>query len=95
MKLKPGSARNSVRHGKRVPITMAQRGVYHLLKHRGPSTDADLVRLYPCGRELLDRGYRYPEQTPSGIRTRRSELVAKGYVVEHDRIKGVRIWRAI
>lgn len=82
-------------HLGRPSITMAQRAVYHLLKHVGPSTDADLVDLYPAARRLLDRGSRYPEQQPSGIRTRRAELVAKGYVVEHDRIDGRKLWRAV
>jgi hypothetical protein len=79
----------------RPSITMAQRGVYHLLKHLGPATDAELVDLYPAARRLLDRGSRYPEQKPSGIRTRRSELVEKGYVVEHDRLNGRKLWRAV
>jgi hypothetical protein len=83
----------------RPPITSAQRGVYHLLKHVGPSTDADLVFLYPGSRRLLTRGDRYPEQQPSGIRTRRSELVRKGYVVKHDTVRQGRrtviLWRAI
>lgn len=83
----------------RPSINMAQRGVYHLLKHIGPSTDADLVFLYSGARRLLERGDRYPEQEPSGIRTRRNELVRKGYVVKHDTIRSrgrkVILWRAI
>lgn len=78
---------------------MAQRGVYHLLKHAGPMTDAELVELYPAARRLLDRGHRYPEQTPSGLRTRRAELVSLGYAEKHDSIGRGRdrrsIWRAI
>lgn len=80
-------------------ITMAQRAVLHLLKHVGPSTDADLVSLYPSVQRMLDRGDRYPAQTPSGIRTRRNELVLKGYVFGTDKVRNangrlVWIWSA-
>lgn len=82
-------------------MSMAQRGVYHLLKHMGPSTDTDLVRTYNRGRKLLDRGYRYPRQSPSGIRTRRNELTTRGAIADTgDKVKlpsgrKATIWRAI
>lgn len=84
-------------------ITMRQRAVYHLLKHMGPSTDADLVRTYNRGIKLLDRGARYPQQSPSGIRTRRHELTegTNPYVVDTgDRValpsgRKAIIWKAV
>jgi hypothetical protein len=83
-------------------LSMAQRGVFHLLKSAGPLTDTELVELYPTARRVLDRGHRYPEQRPSGIRTRRNELVARGAVIdtgERVRLPGSRrastIWRAL
>lgn len=84
----------------RPSINDAQRGVYHLLKHVGPSTDADLVSLYPSVQRMLTRGDRYPEQQPSGVRTRRSELVHKGYIERHDVVRNKRgqkviLWRAV
>lgn len=41
-------------------------------------TDAEMVADYPVLSRYLDRPY--ATQSPSGLRTRRSELVEKGYV---------------
>lgn len=86
----------------RPSITDAQRAVYHMLRHFGPLTDEAILVLYdPARRVILDRGYRYPEQTPSGLRTRRSELVRKGYVADTGEtvrtLNGIpaAVWRAI
>lgn len=68
--------RRAVRN--RPSITPRQRAVYHIIKRHGPMTDTTLVAHYPVLRLYLDRPY--PEQSPSGLRTRRSELEAKGYV---------------
>jgi hypothetical protein len=86
---------------KRASITMRQRGVYHVLKHFGSMTDTDLVAVYNCIIPHLNRGERYPQQSPSGIRTRRNELVVKGYVeATGDRVKlpsgkYTPVWRAV
>lgn len=85
----------------RASITMSQRGVYHVLKHFGAMTDTDLVAVYNCIIPHLNRGERYPTQSPSGIRTRRAELARKGYVVATgDRVKlpsgkYTPVWKAV
>ena len=55
-----------------------QRAVYDLMKWSGPISDDHLLDLY---RTWSERG-RFPRQSPSGIRTRRSELVARGLVTD-------------
>lgn len=81
-------------------LSMAQRGVYHVLKHYGPMHDEMLVAIYPHAVRLLDRGHRYPAQTPSGLRTRRSELVKRGAVIAKDVLRdqpgpSPRVWIAL
>ena len=80
----------------RQSMTMSQRGVYHVLKHYGPMPDSMLVAIYAEAIKLLNRGARYPQQTPSGLRTRRAELTRKGYVLARpDKIGGKRVWEAL
>lgn len=57
---------------------LAVLGVVRVL---GPLTDEELVATYERTRTSLGN----PELSPSGIRTRRSELAAAGVVHEHDR----------
>lgn len=96
LKTKARSSRSA-----RPPITMSQRAVYHLLKHFGDLTDEAIAALYGPGRLLLDRGYRYPVQIDSGLRTRRLELVRKGYVratgeqVRTTRNRKASVWTAL
>jgi hypothetical protein len=58
-------------------LTPAQQAVYRFLKARGPLTDAELTALYPTDAASIIAAI----QTDSGLRTRRAELVKKGYVV--------------
>lgn len=71
-----------------------QAAVLVALRHLGPSTDERLVEQYP-------RIFPAVPQSPSGLRTRRHELVAGG-LVEWTGVKKViasgrqaRVWRAI
>lgn len=66
-------------------LTTGQNAVLSFLKRRGPLTDAELVALYPADTLAVLRA----AQTPSGLRTRRSELVKKGYVVAHSTQKSL------
>jgi hypothetical protein len=59
-------------------IRRSQRAVLKLLRRLGPIDDARLVSMYSACRDRLD----LPRQSASGIRTRRSELVTKGLVVD-------------
>ena len=62
-------------------LTSRQAGVLHALFERGPMTDAQLVEVYDGLRERFGDDL-YPPQAPQGIRTRRSELVAAGHVID-------------
>lgn len=62
-------------------LRASQQAVLTILRTHGPACDTDLVRLY----QRLSAGGRYPQQSESGIRTRRKELVAKGLVVDTGR----------
>jgi len=59
-------------------IRISQRDLLSVLLERGPITDTGLVEAYT---ELARRG-EVIEQSPSGIRTRRHELVDRGLVVD-------------
>jgi hypothetical protein len=92
--MKAARLKRTGRTMKRPTITATQRGVYHVLKHFGAMTDADLVRQYEILKDHTGRVH--PSQSPSGLRTRRAELVAKGYVeATGDKLAGRRIWAAI
>ena len=54
-----------------VSITATRRAILNLLEVHGPMTDEDIARLYDG-----------PRSSPSGLRTRRSELVRAGRVVD-------------
>ena len=64
-------------------VRLSQAAVARVLKTFGPLTDEDLVLLYEQVR-LLNH---LPAQSPSGIRTRRAELVRLG-LVEYTGEKG-------
>jgi hypothetical protein len=58
-------------------LTGKQQAVYDCLVHAaGPLTDYGIAACYQGNREQYD----WPEQSASGLRTRRSELVAAGMV---------------
>jgi len=48
-----------------------------ILKDYGPSTDERIALIY---RGLLGKGESIPESSPSGLRSRRAELVKMGFV---------------
>lgn len=58
-------------------IRVSQANVLAILAEHGPMNDHELVRRY----HTLDDPWR-PPQSESGIRTRRSELVAAGRIVD-------------
>jgi hypothetical protein len=66
-------------------LTPGQNAVLGFLKRRGPLTDGELVALYPADRTAVTQAV----QTPSGLRTRRAELVKKGYVTQHSVTKSL------
>jgi hypothetical protein len=59
-------------------MTARRRAVLDLLRRVGPSTDVQLT--YHYGQSVQDEDLK---QTPQSVRSRRSELVRMGYVVEH------------
>jgi hypothetical protein len=77
----------------------SQQCVLYLLRaQREPVTDERIVELYE---EARDRFQVFPQQSPSGIRTRRSELVRQG-LVEYTGIRvplasgrNARTWAAV
>lgn len=62
-------------------LRASQQAVLAVLKHHGPSTDLLLVELY----DMLAAAGAQPVQSPSGIRSRRHELVEAGQVVDTGR----------
>lgn len=74
-------------------LRASQEEVLGVLRRRGPMTDEEVLRV------LLDRRER--PWTPSGARTRRSELVAGGYVRDSGRRKRLEtgrrsiLWEAV
>lgn len=61
---------------KQVTLTTAQAALLDFMDRRGPMTDAEIVALYHEDTKAVV----WATQTPSGLRTRRSELVKKGLV---------------
>ena len=59
-------------------IRKSQSAVLSCLKQQGPRHDALLISDYEA--QQAEQGW--PKQSPSGIRTRRSELVARGFVAD-------------
>lgn len=57
-------------------IRRSQQAVLRVLRDRGPMTDTSLVNEY----EVQAWKGAAPKQSPSGIRTRRKELVEMGFV---------------
>lgn len=65
-----------------VKITEKQQAVLYLFQHAGPMHDERLVPIYQAAASTWDN---IPPQTDSGIRSRRSELVRKGFLVKTGR----------
>ena len=57
-------------------LTQTQQGIYFVLKHRGSRTDEEIEAKYGEVRERFD----FPLASPQGLRSRRAELVALGWV---------------
>lgn len=64
-------------------LTPNQQAVLRVLRATGPCTDEQLVAQYPIWSQALINES-LPQQTPSGIRTRRSELFDLGFVEHAD-----------
>jgi hypothetical protein len=61
-------------------IRASQKAILMLLEARGPLTDEEIATRYAqTSRMLPDH---FPPQSPSGLRTRRSELHQAGYVID-------------
>ena len=65
-------------------ITGKQSAVLALIREFGPMTDYDMVRIY----QQLYQRRGWPEQSDSGLRTRRNELFRRGYLAR-DAAKGL------
>lgn len=71
-------------------LTKNQMAVEEVLKVNQPVTDETLIKAYEHAvvhANILVEHERLPRQSPSGIRTRRKELVEQGRVCSYDKIK--------
>lgn len=66
-------------------LTDRQRAVLTVIKRVGPATDPQIASAYERARERFPEGY--PEQSPSGLRTRRAELVDQARVIALDVVR--------
>lgn len=66
-------------------LTAKQTAVLTLLRDFGPLTDLELVEKYGTAAQGFPGVF--PRQSTSGLRTRRHELVDRGLVVEHDKVR--------
>jgi hypothetical protein len=77
--------------------TANQAAVLRVLKNSGPITDETLVRAYTHNSH---NNMNLPQQSESGIRTRRKELVDARLVAAYDKVRGstgrmMTRWRAV
>ena len=85
-------------HRAGLPLRASQVAVLHLLRQVGAVTDEELVAAYSTA--MRAHPVAWPPQSPSGIRSRRAELVRSGDVVANgwrqSRQTGNRmtVWRA-
>lgn len=79
--------------------SLRQTAVYYVLLTFGPLTDAQLVNRYDTLRRYIGQQYGSIAQSPSGLRTRRRELVNLGYVDAVGQTSGPgrkhTIWKAL
>lgn len=74
----PQTSHDAARSLKAANLRASQEAVLRVLKRLGTGTDVDLVALYE---QTAESGFE-PAQSPSGIRSRRHELVEAGRVVD-------------
>jgi len=65
---------------KKDKVRLSQEAVLRVFKQFGAMTDQELLKKYAFCIDYC--GWLIPQQSESGIRTRRSELVTKGLVVD-------------
>lgn len=73
----PATSHDAARSIKAAALRASQEAVLKFLRRHGPATDVELVEGYPEWARAL-----HPPQSPSGLRTRRHELVEAGAVVD-------------
>lgn len=74
----PLTSRDAAAKQTRANSEIIREHIVRLLKLYGPMTDEEIEARYRTGREAAPS--LYPNASPSGLRSRRSELRAEGYV---------------
>lgn len=75
----PHTSHDAAQSISRDQLRASQTAVLRVLREYGPTSDYMLAENYDTARHM---GYDLPRQSPSGLRTRRKELVAAGFVVD-------------
>lgn len=87
----PQTSRDAARSVKKVNDSM--RAVFKVLRAYGPLTDEELVDRYERIRRSTGDINTYPQQSVSGLRTRRRELWDRGYVINTEMRRPLRSGR--
>ena len=92
--------RTSARSKSRPKRTLRQTAVYYVLLTFGPLSDAALVERYGTLRSYIGSQFRALDQSPSGLRSRRAELVRGGYVEADGEVRlpsgrKATVWKAV
>jgi len=74
----PETSRDAALSIDEAKVTKLQKRIYDFLRYAGPMTDEELVNAYLLWTDVVGEGY----ASPSGIRSRRHELVNLGLVCD-------------